>query len=161
MTLVSIVVVLGIKSYTINAQDQPMNDGDLELLAGIELLNHSDTVRHQKMIDRFVKSLEKAEFLYGRFTGPAEIPNEVYADYERIQRVGTHEELQLLMTHDSPIVRLYAHQAMAINGMDMDRSTLESMLNDTTLVLVQNGLEIKQVPVMELAAEYVFRTTAE
>lgn len=138
-----------------------MNDGDLEVLAGIELLNHADSVRHEKMINRFVRSLEESQFLYGKFTGPAEIPNEVYSDYERIQRVGTKEELNKLMTHESAIVRLYAHKALVTNNMQMDPNTLETMVNDTTLVYIQNGLEIKQVSVMELAAANMFHYTTE
>ena len=55
MTLVSVVVVLTIKSYTLEAQDKVVNDVDVERMASCKLINHADTLRHEKMINRFVK----------------------------------------------------------------------------------------------------------
>lgn len=161
MTLVSIVVVLAIKSYTINAQDRPMNDRDIEILASVDLLNKADTLRHQKMINHFVESLETSEILYGKFVGAASFPSEIYQDYERIQRVGTEEELNALLIHESPVVRLYAHQALTANGMNLDAEAIELLVNDTTSVLIQDGLEIKKVSVMDLASTYMFPTAAQ
>ncbi len=161
MTLVSIVVVLGIKSYTINAQQTPVDDVEVELMASSELLNKADTIRHQKMIKRFVVGLEKSEVLYGKFTGPANIPNKVYQDYERIQRVGTKEELNSLMTHNSPVVRLYAQRALMNNNMEMDRVAVEYLVNDTTTIMYHDGFDIKLETVGDIASEQLFAVANE
>lgn len=161
MTLVSFVVVLGIKSYTINAQQAPVDDVDVELMASSQLLTQADTIRHQKMIKRFVVGLEKSEVLYGKFTGPANIPNTVFQDYERIQRVGTKEELNRLMNHDSPIVRLYAQKALLNNNMKMNRTAVEYLVNDTTTVMYHNGLNIKIETVGNIASEQLFAVANE
>lgn len=158
MTLVSIVVVLAIKSYTINAQDKPINDQQVELMASGELLNLADTIRHQKMINRFLSKLETSEKLYERYTGAANFPNQVFENYERIERVGTEEELNELLLHESPVVRIYAHRALAVNQMEMDNEAMELLVNDTTLVFRHDGVHIIPVRVMDLAANHLFHT---
>lgn len=157
MTLVSIVVVLAIKSYTINAQDKPINDTQVELMASGKLLNHADTVRHQKMINRFLTDLEMSEFLCERYMGAAEFPSEVFENYERIQRVGTEEELNTLLSHESPVVRIYAQRALSVNNMNANPEALELLVNDTTSVLQFDGLKIRKVAVMDLACEHLFK----
>lgn len=158
MTLVSIVVVLAIKSYTINAQDKPVNDSQVELMASGDLLNQADTVRHQKMINRFLSKLETSEKLNERYTGAANFPNQVFENYERIERVGTKEELNELLLHESPIVRIYAHRALAANQMEMDKVAMELLVNDTTLVFQHDGAHLIPVRVMDLASAYLFHT---
>ena len=156
MTLVSIVTVLAIKSYTINAQDQPIDDMEVAMMASGELLNKADTIRHQKMINRFIKGIEGSEILYGKYSGSAEFSNDIYENFERIQRVGTAEELNDLLVHESPVVRLYAHKALAVNGMPMDHDKLEALVNDTTTLIQHDGFIITKVTVGDLACRNMF-----
>jgi hypothetical protein len=161
MTLISIVTVLAIKSYTINAQDRPVNDVDLEMMASEALLNKADTIRHQKMIKRFVKGIEGADMVYGRYAGSADFPTSVFENYERIQRVATVQELNELVEHDSPVVRVYAHRALMENNMSIQPIHLESLIADTTEIMMMNGLEISKVRVMDVVAQNIFQKEEE
>lgn len=159
MTLISIVAVLAIKSYTINAQGRVANDGDVEIMAKTELLNKEDTIRHQKMINQFLDDLEKSEFVYGKYAGSAEFPTYTYLNFERIQRVGTPEELNALLAHESAVVRVYAHQALTTNQMEIPTETLEALMMDSAEVICVNGMEISKARVMDLVAENLFQPT--
>lgn len=156
MTLLSVVVVLALKSYTITAQDREVNDTEVEKMASMELLNRADTVRHQLMINRFVKNIESSEILYGKYFGAAEFPTAIYADYERIQRVGTQQELNTLLAHQSPVVRVYAHQALAENNMDINPELLELLLNDTTSITCLDRVSVTEKMVMDIVCNHVF-----
>lgn len=162
MTLVSIITVLAIKSYTINAQDQSnIDDLDVEIMASTELLTHADTLRHQKMINRFVQSIESSPYVYGQYSGSANFPNEVYEDYQRIERVCTVQELNEMLKHESPVVRVYAHQALMNNQMDITKDNLESMIIDSSEVYKIDGLAIEKVRVMDLVATNIFQQKKE
>lgn len=156
MTLLSVVVVLALKSYTITAQDRIVNDSEVEEMASMKLINRSDTVRHQMMINRFVGNIKKSDILYSKYFGAADFPTEVYADYERIQRVGTVQELNTLLAHESPIIRIYAHKALVANKMPINVDLLELLLNDTTQVVYYNNNIISDEQVMDLVCENVF-----
>lgn len=157
MTLVSVIVVLTIKSYTSTAQDEPINDLDLERMANYELLNHSDTVRHRKMIDRFVKSLETSEYIHGKYEGCANFENETFSSYERLERTATEQELQSLLMNQNPVVRLYAHKALVANDMKIPTDFLELSVQDSTEIVFIDGMSINKVRVMDLVSENLFQ----
>lgn len=155
-TLVSIIVVLTIKSYTSTATEQPVQDKDLVLMASTELLSKADTVRHAKMIKRFVHSLEQSEVVQLKYSGSANFPHPTYQNYERLERVGTKEELNLLLDHESPIVRVYAHKALVTKGLPINNEKMVNLLNDTSTVMIVDGLKISEDHVMNIVSDYVF-----
>lgn len=155
-TIVSIFVVLTIKSYTSNASEQPVLDKDLVMMASTKLLSKADTVRHAKMIKRFVSSLENSEHVQLKFNGSANFPNETFENYERLEKVSTKEELNQLLSHDSPVVRIYAHKALANNNMEMNKVQLQTLLNDSSEVIIVDGLSIRETRVMDEVSNYVF-----
>lgn len=157
MTLVSIITVLAIKSYTINAQDHNVNDIDIEMMASTKLLNKADTLRHQKMISRFVNGIESSEYVYGKYTGSADFPSDVYQNYERIQRVCTVQELNHMLDHDSPVVRIYAHRALMENDMMVYPHHQEELIRDSAEVVVMDGLSLSKTRVLNIVSENMFQ----
>ena len=153
MTLVSIITVLAIKSYTINAQDDNVGDLEIEMMASTELLNKADTLRHHKMISRF----ESSDYVYGKFAGSANFPNDTYQNYERIQRVCTVQELNKMLDHESPVVRVYAHRALMENKMMVYPHHQEELIRDSAEVLVIDGLSISKTNVLNIVAENMFQ----
>lgn len=156
MTLVSVIVVLTIKSYTITAQDRPMNDVELEKISQYDLINKADTIRHKKMIDRFVKGIEGDEFVSGRFTHQGVIPNPDFECYERLERTATLEELEDLAQHENPVMRVYALNAASARDLKLDEELLEVLIADTTEVLIIDGVWSKEVRIADLAAHSQF-----
>lgn len=157
MTLVSIVTVLAIKSYTINAQDGDVNDKIIERMASTKLLNKADTLRHQKMISRFVSGIESSEYVYGKYRGAANFPSDVYQNYERIQRVCTVQELNKMLDHESPVVRVYAHRALMENEMMVYPHHQEELIRDSAEVLVVDGLAFSKTRVLNIVSENMFQ----
>jgi hypothetical protein len=156
MTLVSVVVVLTIKSYTLEAQDKVVNDVDVERMASCKLINHADTLRHEKMINRFVFDLEKSDALYEKYSGSADFPNETYSDFERLKRVATQQELNNLLVHESGIVRVYAHRALMDNNMYVNKYQLEMLASDTSSIAVIDGLSYSKIEVKDLVSKRLF-----
>ena len=162
MTLVSIITVLAIKSYTINAQaESNIDDLDVEIMASAALLTKADTVRHQKMIKRFVKTIESSPYVYGEFSGSADFPNSVYENYQRIERVSTAQELNTMLLHESPVVRVYAHRALMANQMEIYGDNLDALVADSAEVYQIDGLAISKVRVMDIVTANMFRKPAE
>lgn len=156
MTLVSVVVVLTIKSYTTTAQDRPINDVELEKLANYDLLNRADTVRHRKIVDRFVNAIEFDTIVSGRYTSQGVLPNPDFESYERIQRIATAEELRDLLVHENPVVRAYAIQAISYREIELNNDMLNMIASDTTEVLMLDGFSGRQTRISDLAAQELF-----
>jgi hypothetical protein len=156
MTLVSVVVVLTIKSYTTTAQDRPINDVELEELAKYDLLNRADTLRHRKIVDRFVSALAFDTVVSGKFTSQGVLPNPDFASYERIERIATEEELTDLLSHENPVVRAYAIQAIAVREINLDSEMLNLLTSDTTKILFIDGFSGRETRISDLVAEELF-----
>ena len=63
LTLFSIIVALAIKTYSMNAQDGVIDDEDVEVLEKWELKNKSDSVYHEKHVNRIVHELSKSPYI--------------------------------------------------------------------------------------------------
>lgn len=156
MTLVSVIVVLTIKSYTTTAQDRPVNDIELEKLTQYELINKADTIRHRKMISRFVNNLVTDSCVTGKFMQQGVLPNPDFDCYERLERTATTEELKELVSHENPVMRAYAINAIATRDIELNTSLLNALIYDSAEVLIVDGLYGKQVRISDLAAAKLF-----
>lgn len=156
MTLVSVVVVLTIKSYTTTAQDRPINDVELEQLANYDLINKADTVRHRKIVDRFVRAIEFDTVVTGKYSTQGVLPNPDFISYERIERIATPEELTDLLAHENPVVRAYAIHAISEREIELDGSILNLISADTTQVLLLDGFSGRQTRISDLVAQELF-----
>lgn len=156
MTLVSVIVVLTIKSYTTTAQDRPVNDVELEQLAQYELINKADTIRHRKMIGRFIERIEGDEIVAGQFLVQGVLPNPDFETFQRLERVATLEELEELATHENPVMRAYALNAAASRSLKLDGELLEILIQDTSEVLIVDGYISKEIRIADLAAASQF-----
>lgn len=156
MTLVSIVVVLTIKSYTTTAQDTPVNDVELEKFAHYDLINKADTLRHKKIISRFVHGIASDTCVTGKYLQQGVLPNPDFESYERLERTATNHELSELAKHDNPVMRVYAINAIASRDIELDTALLNDLIMDSTEVMIVDGFVTKQIVISDLAAGSLF-----
>ena len=57
-----------------------------------------------------------------------------YMAYEKLKSIATEEELNELLLHESPVVKVYAYRALVVNEMNMNCDVELALLEDTTCV---------------------------
>ncbi|NRA10361.1 MAG: hypothetical protein HRT57_00225 [Crocinitomicaceae bacterium] len=156
LTLFSIIVVLAIKTYSINAQDGVIDDEDVELLTRWELKNKSDSVYHEKHVHRIVSALSKSPYIAeDKIT--AVKSSEIYHEYSKLKKVANEYELNKLLVHPSPIIRVYSHRALMEKNYEPNTLHLEVIANDSTNIEWMRGDVMIKTTVMEIVAENMFR----
>ena len=109
----------------INAQDGVIDDEDVELLTKWELKNKSDSVYHEKHVHRIVSTLSKSPYIAeDKITVVAS--SEIYHEYSKLKKVANAHELNKLLIHPSPIIRVYSHRALMENNYEPNTLHLEA-----------------------------------
>ena len=157
LTVFSIVIALAVKSYTINAQDGVIDDYEIELLANWDLLNANDSLFHQKHINRIVEKLAQSPYVTEEKMGVASTTSDTYLDYTKLRKAAKAHELDELLVHPSPIIRVYAHRAIMENGMYANSAHVENMINDSTSIGWMAGNLMIETTVMDMVAQNMFQ----
>ena len=155
LTLFSIIIVLAAKTYTISAQDGVIDDEDVELLTKWELKNKSDSVYHEKHVNRIVDALSKSPYIAEEKITVLE-SSEIYHEYSRLKKVANEYELNKLLVHKSPIIRVYAHRALMENNFTPNTLHLEIIASDSTDIEWMQGDLMVQTTVMDIVTENMF-----
>ena len=155
LTLFSIIVVLGVKTYTMNARDGKIDDADVELLTNWELKNKTDSIYHQKHVVRIVEELAKSPYITEERINIIE-NSETYQEYNRLRLVANDFELNRLLVHPSPVIRVYAHRALIENGMQPNNYHLQLIASDSTNIDWMQGDLMVKTTVMDIVSENMF-----
>ncbi|MEJ6799921.1 MAG: hypothetical protein QNK77_01950 [Crocinitomicaceae bacterium] len=156
LTLFSIIVALAIKTYSINAQDGVIDDEDVELLTKWELKNKSDSVYHEKHVHRIVSTLSKSPYIAeDKITVVAS--SEIYHEYSKLKKVANAYELNKLLIHPSPIIRVYSHRAIMENNYMPNTLHLELISSDSTDIEWMDGDLMVKTTVMEMVTKNIFQ----
>lgn len=131
LSVLSIVVVLMIKSMDISAKDYY----NLRLFVNA-IPSDPSLVPFplETQLDSVVYQLAISEGVAERYVGEDNTSSEVFAAYERLKAVASEEELNELLLHESPIVRIYAYRALVVNEMSMNNDYVELLIQDSTCV---------------------------
>lgn len=157
LTLFSIIVALVIKTYTLSARDGVIDDEEAEVLAKWELKNHEDSVQHEKHVHRIVNVLATSDQVTDQYTGAAStVPCAGYREYAKLRTAANEEELNSLLLHRSPVIRVYAHRAMVERSMQPDPEILAIMASDSSEVQWLNGDVVVHTTVMDLVSSNMF-----
>lgn len=157
LTLFSIIVALVVKTYTLSARDGVIDDEEAEVLANWELKNREDSVQHEKHVLRIVDVLATSERVTEEFTGAASlVPCEGYREYTKLRTAANEQELNSLLLHKSPVIRVYAHRAMVERNLQPDPEILALMASDSTEVQWLNGDVVVHTTVMDLVTSNMF-----
>lgn len=157
LTLFSIIVVLVVKTYTLSARDGVIDAEEAEILATWELKNHEDSVQHEKHVLRIVDVLAKSDQVTEEFTGAASlVPCEGYKEYAKLRIAANEAELNSLLLHKSPVIRVYAHRAMVERNLQPDPEMLAILAGDPTTVEYLKGDLLIHTTVMDLVSANMF-----
>lgn len=153
MSVVSIVIVLLIKSMGISAQDY----NNLRILANAIPDPALMTYPLETELDSVVYQLAQANGVMERYVGGStETVADTYASYQRLKMLASEAELNELLQHNSPIVKVYAYRALVTNDMALNTEYAEELQNDSTCIDWLNGDEVTSTTVAEMILQPYF-----
>jgi hypothetical protein len=157
LTLFSIILALVIKTYSLSARDGVIDDEEVELLAQWELKNADDSLRHQKHVGILATELAESKQITEEFTGAgAMVKCKTYHHYARLRTAANEFELNELMKHESPIIRVYAHRALMEKHFDADKDLVAAIAADSTEIEWLNGDVLVHTTVMDMVSSNMF-----
>lgn len=157
LTLFSIILALVIKTYSLSARDGVIDDEEVTLLAQWELKNADDSIRHQQHVGILAEELAESNQITEEFTGVgAMVKCEAYYNYSRLRTAAHEYELNELLTHESPVIRVYAHRAMMERKFKPDPNIVAAMAADSTEVQWLNGDVLVHTTVMDMVSSNMF-----
>lgn len=151
LSLLSIILVVSIKSMEISAKDYH------ELRVMVNAIPASPYVPQivpfilENELDSVVFQLAQADGIRERFVGQSDTISNEFVAYEKLKELATEEELNKLLLHDSPIVKVYAYRALTINEMDMDCDVETALFVDTTCL----DWYLEEVPTASTVSELI------
>lgn len=151
LSLLSVVLVLSIKAYEISAHEQN-NERRVSVFQQDITLTNNELVNSISSFDSLVLILAESNTVKERQVGFSGATPKEFRAYEELQDLASEEELNGLLTHYSPIVRIYAYRALINNEMEVDASYEESILRDTTEVDWFSGCILRPSTVQDLAS---------
>lgn len=157
LTLFSIILALVIKTYSMSARDGVLDDEEVALLAQWELKNADDSIRHKKHIDILADELAASNQITEEFTGAGSMVKcQTYHHYSRLRTAANEFELNELLTHESPVIRVYAHRAMMERRLNPDPNIVAEMAADSTEIEWLNGDVLIHTTVMDMVSSNMF-----
>ena len=132
LSVLSIVVALLVKSMDISAQDYY----NLRVLAHA-IPEDTPTLLPYPMeteLDSVVFQLAQSTDIKERFVGMSDSITPEFEAYERLKLIASEEELNDLLLHESPVVKVYAHRALAMNEMNMNCDYELALFEDSTCI---------------------------
>ena len=132
LSLLSIILVISVKSLEISAKDYHElrvmaraipPDPYAPQLVPFVLENELDSVVYQ---------LAQAPGIKEMYLGTNDSITNEFLAYEKLKGLATEKELNALLIHNSPIVKVYAYRALIVNEMNMDCDIESSLFVDTT-----------------------------
>jgi len=157
LTLFSIILALVIKTYSLSARDGVIDDDEVHLLAEWELLNQDDSLRHAKHVDLLADELAQSNKITEEYTGAgALVKCNTYKQYERLRLAANEAELNNLLMHESPVIRVYAHRALVERALMPDAGLVANIAGDSTEVIWLNGDVVIHTTVMDMVSANMF-----
>lgn len=137
LSVLSIVLVLMVKSLDISAKDY---NNFRYYVYSIPTDPSLVPFPMETQLDSVVFTLAQANSIL-ETEHPEFDPTASFEAYEKLKLVASEEELNELMLHESPIVRVYAYRALVVNSMNMNCDYEGQLLLDSTCVdWVENGV---------------------
>ncbi|MDX2360318.1 MAG: hypothetical protein QNK23_05905 [Crocinitomicaceae bacterium] len=133
LSLLSVVLVLTIKSMNISAKDYH----ELRVFANVIPDAPFVPFLQPEMnteLDSVIYQLAQANSIKERCVGYGDAVTEEFLAYERLKLIASEEELNELMLHESPIVKVYAYRALIVNDMNMNCDYELALLEDSTCI---------------------------
>lgn len=152
LSLLSVVLVLSIKAYETTAREATEEDG-LEIYQPDISFLDGEQFNPISKVDSLVRLLSESSTVKERHVGFAAVTPKEYQLFELLTLEGTQEELNGLLTHFSPVVRVYAYRALLANEMEISLDYETMMYKDTTSVQWFSGCFLMTSTVKDLVSQ--------
>lgn len=134
LSLLSVVLVLSIKAYETTAHELREERNRSDVYQPDLLFIDGEQFNPVTPIDSLVQILTDSEAVKERQVGFSGSTPMEYRAFEELTNIGTESELNGLLTHYSPVVRVYAYRALVANEMEIEAAYEETVLRDTASV---------------------------
>lgn len=132
LSLLSIILVISVKSLEISAKDYH----ELRVMArAIPPDPYAPQIVPfilENELDSVVYQLAQAPGIKEMYLGTNDSITSEFLAYEKLKGLATEKELNALLIHNSPVVKVYAYRALIVNDMNMDCDIESSLFVDTT-----------------------------
>lgn len=150
LSLLSIILVLTVKSMEISAKDY------YELRVAVNAIPPDPYAPHlfpyplENKLDSIVFRIAQSSFVIDPFATNIESDSENIAFFNDLSSTASEQELNALMMHTSPAVKIYAYRSLLMNNMNMNCDFELALLQDTTCVSLKTNDELIPSTVKEL-----------
>lgn len=150
LSLVSIIIALGIKSMGISAKDYHELRVFVHAIPEGPYIPTAMPLALENRLDSIVYDLSQATAVKQMFIDINDTITPEYQVFQELQSIATEEELNELLNHESPVVKIYAYRALIVNDMNLNCEYEFALLEDTTCVDYFAGNEILNSTVKDM-----------
>lgn len=153
LSLLSVVLVLSLKAYEISAREENEQNNIEAYHPALAFLDADAREFHYSesaSVDSIITVLGKSNTLKERYVGFSGVTPNEYLLFQKLKEFGTQDELNSLMKHYSPVVRIYAYRALIANDMEVSVNNENLLYEDTTTINWFSGCIYKTTTVQEL-----------
>ncbi|MCJ8290478.1 MAG: hypothetical protein HRT58_12495 [Crocinitomicaceae bacterium] len=154
LSLLSVVLVLSVKAYEISAREE-IQERRSEVyhpalaFLDIEEYHYSES----ETLDSLINVLGRSNTIKERYVGFSGSTPSEYIMFEKLKESASQHELNNLMKHYSPVVRVYAYRALIANEMEVNANYENFLYEDTTSVNWFSGCIYKLSTVQQIVEQ--------
>lgn len=150
LSLLSIILALGIRSMDISAKEYHALRVFTHAIPNGPYTPTVMPLALENRLDSLVFDLSQHSAVSDVYINITDYFTPEYSIFEELQDIATESELNELINHDSPIVRIYAYRAIIVNDMNLNCDYELNLLSDTTCIDYYAGSEIISSTVQEM-----------
>lgn len=154
LSLLSVVLVLSLKAAEISAREENQ-EKRVEVYHPALAFLDADEYHYSESasLDSLINTLGRSNTVKEQYVGFAGLTPNEYILYEKMKSTASEYELNNLMKHYSPVVRVYAYRALIDNEMEINASNENFLYEDTTSVNWFSGCIYKTSTVQQIVEQ--------
>ncbi len=154
LSLLSIILVLSLKAYEISARDENRENQSEAYHPALAFLDSEEYhYSESASLDSLINHLGRSNIVKERYVGFAGITPNEYLLFQKLKESASQDELNDLMKHYSPVVRIYAYRALIANEMEVNMSYENMLYEDTTSVNWFSGCIFRASTVQQIVEQ--------
>lgn len=154
LSLLSVVLVLSLKAAEISAREENQENRREAYHPALAFLDAEEYhYSESASLDSLINTLGRSNTIKEQYVGFAGLTPNEYVLYEQMKEAATEYELNSLMKHYSPVVRVYAYRALIDNEMEINASYENFLYEDTTTVNWFSGCIYKTSTVQQIVEQ--------
>lgn len=154
LSLLSVVLVLSLKAYEISAREENQENRSEVYHPALAFLDVEEYhYSESASLDSLINQLGRSSTIKERYVGFAGLTPNEYLLFEELKATASQYELNNLMKHYSPVVRVYAYRALIANDMEVNANCENFLFEDTTSVNWFSGCIFKNSTVQQVVEQ--------